>query len=275
MSNINQDKIKVQGGCTFWARKTIDSDIFSKPDKWFKIWFYIVNRVSYMANGQFGRGQCFLKYETIMLQCRATKSEVDHCIRWLKKNQMLATRRATRGFIVTVCNYDYYQNIDSYKSDRSGDAKATQGRHDNKEGKESKEYSPNSDEFRLAQLLLDLIVQRKQNFRKPNVQKWAVHIDRLIRLDKRSLAQIEAVISWCQQDDFWKNNILSTDKLRKQIDKLELAMEKDNNQEIINPLEVGSDGLTPREHLRMKLEKEKQQKTTTTGKIQEHANTTN
>ena len=49
----------------------------------------------------------------------------------------------------------------------------------------------------------------------------------MIRLDKRSVDDIEAVIRWCQQDDFWHKNILSTDKLRKQFDKLYMNMPKD------------------------------------------------
>ena len=128
----------------------------------------------------------------------------------------------------------------------------------NKNDKNKKEYSPESVEFRLSQFLLDLILERKPNFRKPDLQGWAVYIDRLIHLDKRSPEQLEAVIHWCQQDDFWQNNILSTEKLRKQIDKLELAMEKTGEQEYVKPLQYDSGGLTPRERLRITLEKEKQ-----------------
>jgi hypothetical protein len=58
------------------------------------------------------------------------------------------------------------------------------------------------------------------------VKKWAVHVSRMIRLDKRDPDRIEEVIKWCQQDDFWQNNILSTEKLRQQFDQLELKMSK-------------------------------------------------
>ena len=47
----------------------------------------------------------------------------------------------------------------------------------------------------------------------------------MIRLDKRSPAEIKKVITWCQKDKFWMNNILSTEKLRKQFDTLALQME--------------------------------------------------
>lgn len=120
---------RIIGGCTLWARKSIDSDIFSKPDKWFKIWFYLVNRVNHSDNEQFRQGECHLTYELIMLKCKATKAQVDHCIRWLKKNQMLATRKATRGFIISIPNYKRYQDLNNYKSDSRGDLKAIQKRH--------------------------------------------------------------------------------------------------------------------------------------------------
>lgn len=61
------------------------------------------------------------------------------------------------------------------------------------------------------------------------MQKWAEHIDYMIRLDHRKPERIEAVINWCQQDDFWRNNILSTRKLREHYDALELKMENNRN----------------------------------------------
>jgi len=94
-----------------------------------------------------------------------------------------------------------------------------------------KTYSPTSKEVRLSTLLLDLILNRKPNFRKPDIQKWSLHINRLLNIDNRTSDEIEKVIKWCQEDDFWCVNILSTEKLRKQIDKLEIKMNnKPNNK---------------------------------------------
>ena len=53
--------------------------------------------------------------------------------------------------------------------------------------------------------------------KKPNFEKWAEHIEKLIGLDKRTTEEIAHVIQWSQQDDFWKANVLSTQKLRKAI----------------------------------------------------------
>lgn len=97
-------------------------------------------------------------------------------------------------------------------------------------GRERKSiYSPDSPSVQLSELLFSEIQKRKPDIKRPDIQKWAVHIDRMIRIDKRSAKSIAAVIQWCQADDFWQNNILGTEKLRKQFDQLELKMQKGNN----------------------------------------------
>jgi hypothetical protein len=88
----------------------------------------------------------------------------------------------------------------------------------------SNKYTSDSIEIGLSKSLLNLILQRNQKFKKPNLQAWAKHIDRAIRLDNRTPQELEAVIEWCQADTFWQNNILSTGKLRKQFDRLYLQM---------------------------------------------------
>lgn len=52
----------------------------------------------------------------------------------------------------------------------------------------------------------------------------------MIRMDKRDPAEIEKVITWCQQDPFWQNNILSTNKLRIRFDQLVLKMKAGNTR---------------------------------------------
>ncbi|MBN2594856.1 MAG: helix-turn-helix domain-containing protein [Sedimentisphaerales bacterium] len=93
-------------------------------------------------------------------------------------------------------------------------------------------FTSDSDEFRLAALLLDLIRNHKPDFKKPNLQTWAKHIDRMIRLDKRKPETIEAVIRWCQQDSFWYKIVLSTESLRKKFDQLEINTNDPNRPTI-------------------------------------------
>ncbi len=81
-------------------------------------------------------------------------------------------------------------------------------------------YCPTSNEVRVSEKLLSLIRQRHANFKQPNLQRWAIHVDRMLRLDKRSADEVENIIAWCQTDTFWQNKILSTEKLKKQYDTL-------------------------------------------------------
>jgi hypothetical protein len=72
----------------------------------------------------------------------------------------------------------------------------------------------------LSTKLRDLIKSNTPTFKEPNIDKWAIHISRMRRIDKRTPEQIEFLIKWCQQDTFWQANILSTKKLREKFDVL-------------------------------------------------------
>lgn len=104
----------------------------------------------------------------------------------------------------------------------------------------------------LAGRLLTLIRRRKRNFRQPDLDKWAVDIDKILRLDGRSESHLLNVIEWCQQDSFWQNNILSPSKLRKQLDRLEMQMDRDHAWKRKQSLKRGS-GPTAKEQYMEKL----------------------
>lgn len=86
--------------------------------------------------------------------------------------------------------------------------------------KETKIYSPDSTPYKLAELLLVKIFEHLPGYKKPDLNKWAWQMDALMRLDHRSPEEVEAVIRFAQADPFWKTNILSVEKLRKQYDQL-------------------------------------------------------
>jgi len=101
-------------------------------------------------------------------------------------------------------------------------------------------YLSDSDEIRLASRLYDRIAFKNPKFKKPNFQTWAVHIDRMLRIDNRMPDEIKAVIDWCQQDIFWDSNILSTQKLRKQFDRLWIEMQKKGGENATSPTHARS-----------------------------------
>jgi hypothetical protein len=86
------------------------------------------------------------------------------------------------------------------------------------------------DEIHLAcNLLADLIAANGS--KRPTVSdSWLSDMERLHRIDQRSWEQITKAIEWCQSDEFWRGNIMSPGKLRKQYDQLRLAAQRGNKQ---------------------------------------------
>lgn len=86
--------------------------------------------------------------------------------------------------------------------------------------------------LRLATFLFNCIRRNLPEFKQPDLQAWAKHVDYMLRLDKRDPEHIKAVIKWAQCDNqprgdsnfCWANNILSTQKLREKYDQLTLKM---------------------------------------------------
>lgn len=97
-----------------------------------------------------------------------------------------------------------------------------------KGSKVKKIFLSDSDEIRLSELLFKNVSEIDPKAKTPNIQTWASHIDLMIRVDKRTTAEIETVINWCRQDSFWGGNIQSTAKLREKFTQL-LAKMKTNN----------------------------------------------
>jgi hypothetical protein len=184
--------------------------------------------------GQFVTGLKSLKKDTgISIQTLRT------CIRRLISTGEITNESTNKYRIITLINWGDYQG-DSKKVTSKSTGKPTNNQQTTnkqltsnknvKNVKNDNKYSPTSFEVRMSELLYSLIKERNPNHKRPNFQNWAEHIDKMKRIDKRTESEIEGAIRWSQQDNFWKNNILSTDKLRKQYDKLYLRAknEKDN-----------------------------------------------
>lgn len=95
-----------------------------------------------------------------------------------------------------------------------------------KEKKTPVVFDSSTVEYQLAQALLILIQRRQPNYfsktlnspaaKDQKLRKWAIQIDNLIRIDGRDPVEILSIIEWSQQDEFWQQNIKSTEKLRTQ-----------------------------------------------------------
>ncbi|MFZ7124745.1 MAG: hypothetical protein ACOWWM_01145 [Desulfobacterales bacterium] len=160
----------------------------------------------------------------------------------LKNWEFLTTRATNKGTVAKIikstvydinaddCNQPLNQSLTT--SQPPANHQPTTNNKDKKEkkGKKEKIFMSDSDEIRLSAHLLDAILSWKPDLKKPDIQKWATHIGYMIRLDGRSPARIREVIDWCQAEgNFWRPNVLSTEKLRKQFDRLDAGMRETEN----------------------------------------------
>ncbi len=89
------------------------------------------------------------------------------------------------------------------------------------------------EDIRLTQLLIDKMTENDPNssiIRKLTSKRQEVWINecrKLREIDKRTPEQIEQIIIFSQQDNFWKGNILSMPKLREKFDQLWLKAKKE------------------------------------------------
>jgi len=158
----------IRGGFFLFARQMIESDIFKKkPDKWLKIWLYILATVNHKDLPDFPRGKQFFTYNQIMYNTGATPDQVKHCLEFLKMRHSIATQKATRGMVIEVINYNKYQNKDNYKSHTENQSDARQkpdkshtiNNNDNKENKDNKEKY-NKEKY------LDFVLLTKEEYQK-------------------------------------------------------------------------------------------------------------
>jgi len=91
--------------------------------------------------------------------------------------------------------------------------------------KSSCSENPKPEFSERAKKLKSLMLQNNPKAKIPkSLDDWANGVRLMVEQDKRTLEEIDKVIEWSQKDDFWKTNILSMGKLRKQFDQLTMKM---------------------------------------------------
>lgn len=72
----------------------------------------------------------------------------------------------------------------------------------------------------VAKRIFGMIRTLNPHHKEPDWNAWANDVRLMVQRDKRSHAEIIDLFTWANGDEFWKSNILSPSKLRKQWDRL-------------------------------------------------------
>jgi hypothetical protein len=76
-------------------------------------------------------------------------------------------------------------------------------------------------------------------WKAPNFDAWAAAISLMRRRDGRTDDEIRRVFAWANADPFWRRNILSPEKLRRQYQRLMLEMKNPNGRPRQRPIGPG------------------------------------
>lgn len=152
-------------GATLWARKTLESDIFfSKPDKWFKIWFFLVQIANHTDGKQILRGECLTSYPEIIEATGAKRDQVDGFLRWAKRTTAITTRKTTRGMIIKLLKFDKYQDLENYKTDTKNDSKTEVKPKRNRNETDMIQENDNNDNNEKNELLVSTPAKETRDF---------------------------------------------------------------------------------------------------------------
>jgi len=178
------DNNKIKGGYYIKARSIKESEIAQSPPHVREIWDLLLRRANFKdrkINGRIiKRGQLFTSYREILDELswkvgyrieRYKKYDCENTMKFLRSRAMITTSKTTRGIIITICNYEFYQNPKNYDnlSDNGNDycnspqASHTIHKKDNKENKERREVKLSS---RRINFLRQILKYKKKYGRK-------------------------------------------------------------------------------------------------------------
>jgi hypothetical protein len=184
------------------------------------------------------RGQVGWSVLSLSRRWKWSRGKVNRFLDELETEQQIVQQKNRVTSVITIINYDSYQGNGQQTEQQTDNRQATDGQqtdtnnnNKNEKNGKKKDIKTSPDALRLSGFLADKVLENLPTYsklvpskRETTIQRWAVDIDRLNRINGKSWEEIETVIEWCQRDSFWSSNILSGKKLRDKFDQLQLNM---------------------------------------------------
>ena len=128
----------IPGGYILQPRKIDESDIMHDAPVVREVWLYLLRRVNHKDGEKFKRGTNFFRLSDIQealhwysgyRKMKYSKPQITKAIRRLRERNMVETTKETRGLMITILNYNYYQDPKNYGSNDGGNTEETRRKH--------------------------------------------------------------------------------------------------------------------------------------------------
>jgi len=122
--NLDNDQ-KIEGGFFIIARSLFEHRLMNKPPLNFKLWAWMLFKANFKDHGKLKRGQLLTSIEEMREAMsylvgyrkeKPSRDEIRNCYEAFAKTTMITTAKTTRGMIITILNYDKYQNPKNYET---------------------------------------------------------------------------------------------------------------------------------------------------------------
>ncbi len=120
---------RIGGGYILLARQLLKSGIMEKPPLYLKLWVWMLLQASHTDHGSLRRGQFFtslgkmrnaMAYKAGFRIIKPTIKEIRGFIEFITISTMAGTMKGIRGTVITILNYDHYQNFLNYEGHNGG-----------------------------------------------------------------------------------------------------------------------------------------------------------
>jgi hypothetical protein len=139
---------KIKGGYYIKARCIQEAEIATAPPHVREIWDWLLKECNHADNKGILRGQCVRTFKDIQdglswkigwRKMQYNKWQCEKAMLYLRKATMITTEKTTRGLIITVLKYGYYQDQRNYEGNRraTGEQQTTDTINNNTTNNES------------------------------------------------------------------------------------------------------------------------------------------
>jgi hypothetical protein len=202
----------IPGGYILQPRCFGKSEAAHFPPATREIWFYLLREVNHSDNGIHKRGQRFFQFSDIQeglswfvgyRKETYSKPQITKALRRLSEGNMIATAKATRGVVITICNYNTYQTPSNYEGNSEGNTKETRrnlgGRTINKNDEERK----NEEDLKTSGEYTDQFLEFWKSYPKKKSKGAAYKAWKKIKNKDSTLKEILNALEWQIKTEDW------------------------------------------------------------------------
>ena len=115
----------IDGGYVLLARAILDSDLMDKPPLWSKLWVWMLCRARQRDGHTRKVGEIFTTIEDMREAMswrvgyrveKPSKDEIRKAYEGFTKATMITTAKTTRGLLITILNFEKYQDPNNYEA---------------------------------------------------------------------------------------------------------------------------------------------------------------